>query len=76
MKIKDEYKDLDDKINMHILSVKQNDVSHVKLPRSSLTSAKKNRTGRSNSIDNPRILQPKKLFHNNNGNYILPPIKK
>ena len=76
VKIKDEYKDLDDKINMHILSVKQNDVSHVKLPRSSLTSAKKNRTGRSNSIDNPRILQPKKLFHNNNGNYILPPIKK
>ena len=75
VKIKDEYKDLDDKLNIDILSMKQKGVTQVKLGKSSLTSAKKSRTGRTNSLDNSRIIQPKKLFHNNN-NYILPPIKK
>ena len=77
VKIKDEYKDLDDKLNMDILTLKQKGLNQVKLNKSSLTSAKKTRTGRSNSINHSRIIQPKKLFlNNNNENYILPPIKK
>ena len=72
MKIKDEYKDLDDKINIY--SVKHNVIPQVKLARSSLTSTRKSKTGRSNSIDNSKLIQPKRLFQNNN--YFLPPIKK
>ena len=71
MKIKDEYKNLDDKINMY--SAKHNVIPQVKLARSTLTSTRKSKNGRSNSIDNSRFIQPKKLFQNN---YFLPPIKK
>ena len=77
VKIKDEYKDLDDKLNMDLLSVKQKGFNQAKLSKNSLTSTKKTRSVRSNSINNSRIIQPKKLFlNNNNNNYILPPIKK
>ena len=78
VKIKDEYKDLDGKLNMDILTGKRKGINQIKLNKSSLTSAKKTRTGRSNSINNSRVIQPKKLFlnNNNNDNYILPPIKK
>jgi len=76
VKIKDEFKDLDEKLNMDLLKVKQKELNQAKLSKSSLTSAKKTRTGRSNSINDSRIIRPKKLFQNNNSNYILPPIKK
>ena len=76
VKIKDEFKDLDEKLNMDLLTVKQKGLNQAKLSKSSLTSAKKTRTGRSNSINDSRIIRPKKLFQNNNSNYILPPIKK
>ena len=61
-KLRDEYKDIDNTIN-------------TKIVKTSLTSIKKGRSKRSNSIDNHRLIQPKKLFNNNN-NYILPPIRK
>jgi hypothetical protein len=76
VKIKDEFKDLDEKLNMDLLTVKQKGLNQAKLSKSSLTSAKKTRTGRSISINDSRIIRPKKLFQNNNSNYILPPIKK
>ena len=72
--IKDEYKDNDNKSNANSY-IKQNLPSQTRLARASLTTIKKSKTGRSNSIDNTRYIQPKKLFQNNT-NYILPPIKK
>ena len=72
--IKDEYKDMDNKLNIHLSTAKQNIFPQTKLSKAYLTSSKKVKTGRSNSIDNHRLIQPKKLFQNSN--YILPPIKK
>ena len=74
VKIKDEYKDMENKLNIHLYTAKQNIFPQARLTKASLTSTKKVKTGRSNSIDNHRLIQPKKLFQNNN--YILPPIRK
>jgi len=74
VKMKDEYKEMDNRLSIHLFTAKQNAFPHTKLSKASLTTTKKGKTGRSNSIDNHRLIQPKKLFQNNN--YILPPIRK
>ena len=74
-KLRDEYKDIDNTINIPLFTAKPKQISQTKIVKTSLTSIKKGRSKRSNSIDNHRLIQPKKLFNNNN-NYILPPIRK
>ena len=74
VKIKDEYKEMDNKLSNYLFTAKQNVFPPTRLTKASLTTTKKGKTGRSNSIDNHRLIQPKKLFQNNN--YILPPIRK
>ena len=74
VKMRDEYKAIDNKINIPLFTAKPKHISQPKIVKTSWTSTKKGRSKRSNSIDNHRLIQPKKLFHNNN--YILPPIRK
>ena len=74
VKMRDEYKAIDNKINIPLFTAKPKHISQPKIVKTSLTSTKKGRSKRSNSIDNHRLIQPKKLFHNNH--YILPPIRK
>ena len=74
VKIKDEYKEMDNRLSNYLFTAKQNVFPPTRLTKASLTTTKKGKTGRSNSIDNHRLIQPKKLFQNNN--YILPPIRK
>ena len=74
-KLRDEYKDIDNTINIPLFTAKPKQISQTKIVKTSLTSIKKGRSKRSNSIDNHRLIQPKKLFNNNN-NYILPSIRK
>ena len=75
VKIKDEYKDMDNKLSGNIFSTKYNFIPQARLTKTSFTTIKKSKTGRSNSIDNAKFIQPKKLFHNTNNNF-LPPIRK
>ena len=75
MKIKDEYKNMDNKLSANFHSNQHNIIPKTRLTKTSFTTIKKSKTGRSNSIDNTKLIQPKKLFQNAN-NYILPPIRK
>ena len=73
-KHKDEFKNNDNKLNIQIGN-RHSAMTQGKILRSSLTSNKKSKTGRSSSIDSTKLIYPKKLFQNNN-NYFLPPIRK
>jgi len=66
IKIKDEYEEIDSKLNIHLFSTK----TKIGARKSYLASMKKTKNS---SMDKSQFIQPKKLFQNNT---ILPPIQK
>ena len=68
IKIKDDYDDIESKLNINLLSTKSKITTKKKLSGSYLTSFKKNKNS---SVDKAQFVQPKRLFKNNS---ILPPI--
>ena len=66
IKMKDEYEEIDSKLNIHLFSTK----TKIGARKSYLASMKKIKNS---SMDKSQFIQPKKLFQNNT---ILPPIQK
>ena len=69
IKIKDDYDDIESKLNNNLLSTKSKIFPKKKLSGSYLTSIKKTKNS---SVDKSQFIQPKRLFQNN---AILPPIQ-
>ena len=69
IKIKEEYDDIENKLNFNLFSTKSKINANKKLSNSYLTSIKKTKNA---SVDKSSFIQPKRLFQNNS---ILPPIQ-
>ena len=69
IKIKEEYDDIENKLNFNLFSTKSKINTKKKLSNSYLTSIKKTKNA---SVDKSSFIQPKRLFQNNS---ILPPIQ-